>query len=217
MQLTRGASTDAGIVISVQVGRGAPLGPEEIMSGFVKTPVQGGVLVGRLGLDGDEQVDLSVHGGPDKAVYAYASRHYPVWRAQFPRHAGLLVPGGLGENLTVDACDETDVCINDVVSVGTVMLQVTQPRQPCFKFALRFEDVAMPRAMLQNGFSGWYYRVLEPGTLAAGATIRLEERPTPAWPIERVNRQIIQRRGTAADRAEYLRLRSPTVSEHQKR
>ena len=183
------------------------------MSGFVKTVVHGPVMVRPLGIDGDQQVDLRVHGGPDKAVYAYAVRHYPEWRVQFPQHAGLLVPGGLGENLSVDACDETQVCINDIVSVGSVTLQVTQPRQPCFKFALRFDDVAMPRAMIHNGFSGWYYRVLEPGMLAAGAEIRLVERLNPAWPIERVNRQIIQRRGTAMERAEYLRLRAPADAE----
>jgi MOSC domain-containing protein YiiM len=83
---------------------------------------------------------------------------------------------------------------------------VSQPRQPCFKFALRFNDVAMPRAMVRNGMSGWYYRVLEPGSLAAGDEVRLLERPYQQWSIERTNRLIVQRHGTAAEKAEFSRL-----------
>jgi MOSC domain-containing protein YiiM len=163
----------AGVLRSVQVGRAAPLGPDGVMSGFVKSPHDGAVMVNARGLDGDEQVDLRVHGGPDKAVYGYASSRYAEWRAQFPRHAALLVAGGLGENLTMEGCDETQVCVLDVVRIGTVILQVTQPRQPCFKFALRFNDIAMPRAMTQ---------------------------------IARVNRLIVGRRGTPAERAEFAQL-----------
>jgi MOSC domain-containing protein YiiM len=90
--------------------------------------------------------------------------------------------------------------------IGTVVLQVSQPRQPCFKFALRFNDVAMPRAMVRNGMSGWYYRVLEPGSLTAGDEVRLVQRPHPEWTIQRINRQIIQRRGSVADKAEFSQL-----------
>ena len=176
------------------------------MSGFVKTPVQGRVEVGLLGLAGDEQADLSVHGGPDKAVYACPLGNYAVWKAAFPQYEALLVPGGLGENLTIDGFAEGEVCIGDQMQIGTAVLQVTQPRQPCFKFALRFDDVAMPRAMVRNGMSGWYYRVLQPGALSAGDEVRLLERPHPEWTIERTNRQIIQRRGTVADKAEFPRL-----------
>jgi MOSC domain-containing protein YiiM len=195
-----------GFVRSVQVGRIAPLGPDGVMSGFVKKPVQGPVEVGPLGLAGDEQADLSVHGGPDKAVYACSLGNYAAWKAAFPQYEALLVPGGLGENLTIDGIAEDDVCIGDHVRIGTCVLQVSQPRQPCFKFALRFEDVAMPRAMVKNGMSGWYYRVLEPGSLKAGDELRLLKRPHHEWTIERPNRQIIQRRGSAADKAEFSRL-----------
>jgi MOSC domain-containing protein YiiM len=192
-----------GSLRSVQVGRVAPLGPDSVPSGFVKASVQGRVDVGLLGLAGDEQADLSVHGGPDKAVYAYSLGTYAVWKAAFPQYEALLVPGGLGENLTIDGIAEDDVCIADHVRIGTAVLQVSQPRQPCFKFALRFDDVAMPRAMAKNGMSGWYYRVLKPGSLAAGDEVRLIERHHPQWSIERTNRLIIQRRGTAAEKAEF--------------
>lgn len=193
-----------GKVHSIQIGRAAPLGPEGTVSGFVKNPVATAVEVGELGIVGDEQADLRVHGGPDKAVYGYALEHYSTWRAEFPQHAMLLVPGGLGENLTLETCSEADVCVHDVVQIGTAMFQVTQPRQPCFKFALRFDDVAMPRAMIRNGYSGWYYRVLESGRLQAGDVVRLTQRFIPRWPIERVNRLIVQRRATAAERDEFM-------------
>lgn len=201
-----GAGVAAGAVLSVQVGRGAPLGPDGVLSGFVKHSVAGTVTVHELGLEGDEQVDLRVHGGTEKAVYAYASSHYATWRAQFPQHAALLVAGGLGENLTIEACDENQVCVHDIVRIGSVTLRVTQPRQPCFKFALRFDDVAMPHEMIRNGYSGWYYRVVEPGQLAAGNRVLLLDRSAPQWPIARVNLLIIGRRATVGERTEYAQL-----------
>ena len=198
--------TRAGSVVSVRVGRAAPLGPEGVLSGFVKCAVTGPVGVGFTGIAGDEQADLRVHGGPDKAVYGYAELRYAAWRADHPQHAALLVPGGFGENLTIAGCDETTVCLNDIVQIGTCILQVSQPRQPCFKFALRFDDLAMPKAMVLNGYCGWYYRVLEPGRLAAGDALVLQDRTHPLWPINRVNRQIVQRRGSEEDKAEFADL-----------
>jgi MOSC domain-containing protein YiiM len=197
-----------GSVRSVQVGRAAPLGPDGVMSAFVKRAVEGPVEVRTLGLEGDEQVDLRVHGGPDKAVYGYAFSSYVNWRDSFPQYSHLFVPGGLGENLTIEGCDEGNVCLGDIVRIGSATLQVSQPRQPCFKFALRFGDITMPRAMVQNGLCGWYYRVLQPGVLAAGHPIQLQERPHPDWSIQRVNRQIVQRRATASERQEFQRLKS---------
>jgi MOSC domain-containing protein YiiM len=156
-----------------------------VPSGFVKHRVEGAVEVHPLGLRGDAQADLSVHGGPEKAVYGYGVASYALWRAEFPRHAAKFVPGGVGENLAIEGQLEPTVCIGDIVSIGSAVLQVCQPRQPCYKFALRFEDPQLPRAMLQNGRSGWYYRVLQPGTLAAGEAIHLVERPNPTWTVSR--------------------------------
>jgi len=190
----------------------APLGPDKVLSAFVKQPTAGAARVGALGLEGDEQADLRVHGGPGKAVYGYASVNYAAWVEAFPQHAALLVPGGLGENLTLDDCHEQSVHIGDVVRIGSVVLQVTEPRQPCFKFALRFDDVLMVRAMVENGLCGWYYRVLNPGTLAAGDLVALLARPNPTWPIDRVNRQIVQRRASASEREEFAGLASRSAS-----
>jgi MOSC domain-containing protein YiiM len=202
----RQALPDPVRVVSVRIGRAAPLGPEGVLSGFVKHAVTGPVEVTPTGILGDEQADLRVHGGPEKAVYAYAASRYEAWRMAFPHHAALLVPGGFGENLTIAGCDETTVCLNDIVRIGTCLLQISQPRQPCFKFALRFADQSMPRGMVRNGYCGWYYRVLRPGSLAIDATASLEERPHPLWSIDRVNRQIVQRHGTPEDKAEFAAL-----------
>jgi len=98
------------------------------------------------------------------------------------------VPGGFGENLTTRGFDEDRVCIGDVLRIGGVTAQVTQPRQPCFKLGLRFEDSQMLRAMLRSGRSGWYLRVLEPGLVEARASITRISHPNPAWSVARLNR-----------------------------
>jgi MOSC domain-containing protein YiiM len=207
------AKLGAGIVASVQIGRAAPLGPEGVLSGFVKRPVFSPVEVTPTGIVGDQQADLRVHGGPEKAVYGYAASRYDAWLQAVPQHIALLVPGGFGENLTIAGCDETTVCVNDIVRIGSCLLQVSQPRQPCFKFALRFADPTMPQAMVRNGYCGWYYRVLRPGRLAAADTVTLEERPHPLWSIDRVNRRIVQRHGTPEEKSEFAALqRAPLRS-----
>ncbi len=174
---------DSAIVTSVQAGRIAPLGPERIPSAFVKRNVSGPVHVGLVGLDVDEQADLRVHGGPEKAVYAYAAAHYPEWAADFPELASCFVPGSFGENLTIAGLVEQDLCVGDVHGIGSVRLQVCQPRQPCAKLALNFEYPRLPKAMVRNGRSGWYYRVLASGTLQAGDRVELLERPLPDFPF----------------------------------
>jgi MOSC domain-containing protein YiiM len=173
-------------VVSVQVGRVAPLGTNGVASGFVKRQVTGPVRVGKLNLDGDQQADLRVHGGPDKAVYAYAAANYPLWAQDFPEHAALLTPGVFGENLTVAGLVEGGIYAGDVHAIGSARLQVCQPRQPCFKLGLRFDDKRLPRAMVRSGRSGWYYRVIEEGIVSAGDTLRVVERPNPDLPLTRL-------------------------------
>jgi MOSC domain-containing protein YiiM len=197
------ASSPPARVVSVQVGPIAPLGPKAVPSAFIKRPVAGPVEVRALGLAGDAQADLRVHGGPDKAVYAYAEAHYPAWAADFPEHAGRLDPGAFGENLTVAGLDESQICVGDIHAIGTARLQVCQPRQPCFKFALRFQDNRMPKAMVRNGRAGWYYRVLTPGVMAAGDPVRHVERPHPAFPLPRLI-EIVNLRAATAEELELL-------------
>jgi MOSC domain-containing protein YiiM len=176
---------DAISLLAIRVGRSRPLGPEGVPSGFVKDAVEGPVRLRWLGLEGDEQADLRVHGGIDKAVYGYAVSNYPRWRADFPAHAALFVPGGVGENLAIEGLDEASVCIGDVHAIGTAQLVVCQPREPCFKFALRFDDEQVVHAMVRNGRSGWYYRVAREGAVQAGDRVQCVERPNPAWTIAR--------------------------------
>ncbi len=139
------ASRCIGRVVSVQAGQIAPLGPQGVPSAFVKGSVAGAVHVGPEGLEHDSQADRRVHGGADKAVYAYAAKHYPAWTTEFPELAAQFIAGGFGENLTIEGLDESDLCVGDVHGVGGVRLQVCQPRQPCFKLALRFHDKRLPR------------------------------------------------------------------------
>lgn len=172
-------------MLSVQVGKIALLGPNRVPSGFVKTPVAGPVEITAAGLAGDEQADLRVHGGPDKAVYGYASSAYPAWQRDFPHLAARFVFGSMGENLTIDGLDEAHVHIGDRVRVGGALLQVSEPRQPCFKLALAFDEPRLAQAMTRSGRCGWYYRMLEPGLVAAGDTIDLVDRPNGGWPVSR--------------------------------
>jgi MOSC domain-containing protein YiiM len=184
---------------AVQVGRIAPLGPDAVLSGFVKNSVPHRVDVAVLGLVGDEQADLTVHGGPEKAVYGYASDHYARWLAEYPEHADLLVPGGFGENLTIAGLVEADVFVGDIHRIGSALLQVCQPRQPCFKLALHFGDKRLPKAMVRSGRAGWYYRVLEPGQLGAGDEVRLVDRPQSGFPLARLITIINRNEATSAE------------------
>ncbi|HJV51803.1 MAG TPA: MOSC domain-containing protein [Noviherbaspirillum sp.] len=147
-----------------------------IMTAIHKQPVPGAVRVHRLGLAGDEQADLTVHGGLDKAVYAYPSEHYAFWAAQ--RLAALqreepLPPGSMGENLTLQGLLEQDVWVGDRLRIGSALLQVTEPRRPCYKFAAKMGFSHAVKTMMQSGFSGFYLRVIEAGEIAAGDGIAL--------------------------------------------
>lgn len=173
-------------IASIQVGRIAPLGPERVASSFIKRAVSGPIKADALGLDGDHQADLSVHGGPEKAVYAYASARYPDWAAAFPDLAPRFIAGAMGENLTVDGLIEDDLCVGDVHAIGGALLQVCQPRQPCFKLALALGEPRLGKHMVRTGHSGWYYRVLREGPIAAGDHVVLAERPNPSFAFPRL-------------------------------
>jgi MOSC domain-containing protein YiiM len=190
---------------AVRVGRVAPLGLQGVPSGYIKQSSVAPVSVSMLGLMGDEQADLSVHGGPDKAVYGYAASHYALWRSEIPAHADLLVPGGMGENLTITGIDEADLRVGDVHRIGTVTMQVCQPRQPCFKLAAYFNDPKMLRAFVRSGRSGWYYRVLEAGKLCAGDDVHLLDRPQ-AFPFARLLAIVNGATATPAEIADLSRM-----------
>lgn len=147
-----------------------------IVSGIHKRPVVGPVTVRKLGLTGDEQADLTVHGGLDKAVYAYPSEHYVFWAAQklaVLKRGEPLPPGSMGENLTIEGLLESDVWIGDRLHIGSAILEVTQPRQPCFKFNAKMGFSHAAKMMVQAGNSGFYLRVMQTGEVRAGDVITL--------------------------------------------
>lgn len=155
-------------------------------SAVVKRAVSGPVRLGLTNLDGDEQADRVYHGGPDKAVMVYAADHYDRWRRE------LAMPdlpfGAFGENFTVEGLTEANVNLGDVWQVGQAVVQVAQPRQPCWKLARRWRIKTLALQLQETGRTGWYFRVLKEGVVAAGMTLQRLERPYPTWTIERMNR-----------------------------
>ncbi len=165
----------------VNVGTARPLriGERRILTAIGKAPVAEPVRVGRMGLDGDEQADPSVHGGLEKAVYAYPAVHYAFWQAQ-RRERGVslfdevLPPGFMGENLTVEGLLEHEVFVGDRLHFPDCVLRVTAPREPCYKFNAVMGFAQAGRAMALAGHCGYYLAVDEPGTIAAGQTAWLQ-------------------------------------------
>ena len=139
---------------------------KSVTTGIFKAPVDGPVALRRHNLDGDEQADLSVHGGPTKAVYVYPAQHYDYWRHELASND--LLWGSFGENFTVDALNEEAVCIGDEFRVGNVRLVVTEPRMPCFKLGIRFDRADMVKLFLKSQRTGFYFGVVEEGEVQAG-------------------------------------------------
>ena len=163
-------------IISVNVGlpRLVLRNGEPVSTGIFKEPVDGRVRVRTLNLDGDRQSDLSVHGGPEKAVYLYPSEHYEFWKHELPE---MNLPWGMfGENLTTTGLFETEVHIGDRFRVGTAELKVTQPRMPCYKLGIRFGRADIIKRFLVSERSGFYFSVLREGELGAGDDVELLER-----------------------------------------
>jgi MOSC domain-containing protein YiiM len=142
---------------------------QTLTTAIFKAPVQGQVMMRTLDLDGDRQADLSVHGGPYKAVYAYPVEHYSFWRTELPEME--LRWGAFGENLTTEGLDESSTHIGDRFRIGAATVMVTQPRVPCFKLAAKFRRDDILKRFLSSGRSGFYFSVVEEGLIAAGDTI----------------------------------------------
>ena len=165
-----------GTIVSINVARPGTITwrGKEVDTGIFKEPIAGAVAVGRLGLAGDRQADLRVHGGPRKAVYLYPAEHYEFWRREFPDRA--LPPGTFGENLTTSGILETDVREGDQLRIGNVLLEVTDPRFPCFKLQAKFGVRDMIRRFAEAGRSGLYVAVIDTGTIETGQAIELTRR-----------------------------------------
>jgi len=157
-------------VLSVNVGmpRAVEWQGTTLLTGIFKDPVTGSVPLRALNLAGDAQADLSLHGGPDKAVYAYPSEHYGAWEARLGRR---LLPGAFGENFTTEGLVEDRVHIGDEFRIGTARLVITQPRLPCYKLGIRFDDPSIVRTFLKTGWPGIYFAVVEEGMVGPGDSI----------------------------------------------
>ncbi len=199
---------------SLQIGRviteGDPATDDPLQrqwtTAFYKTPIVGPVRLNRLGLAGDAVADHRHHGGEEKAALCYAAAHYDAWQQEHPELAsgpeklasgpeklasGLekrgIGPGGFAENLTIAGIDEQTACIGDRFQINDCQIEISQPRQPCWKIARRWGIKTMTKRVAQTGRTGWYVRVLTEGTIDTGHRMELIDRPNPNWPIARAN------------------------------
>ena len=178
---------------------------------FFKEPAHGPVYLGKTNLNGDGQADLIHHGGPDKAVLAYAATHYAYWRVTMNNPS--LPFGAFGENFTVQGLSEAEVCIGDTWQIGDqAVVQVSQPRQPCWKLARRWRIKPLALQVQQTGRTGWYFRVLKEGVVAAGMQLVLKERPNTGWTVERANRVMHADKANIAEALELAAI--PLLSEN---
>jgi MOSC domain-containing protein YiiM len=165
---------------------------------YVKDEVAGPVRVTALGLEGDEQANRDVHGGPQMAVLAYADAHYALWRAN-PALAAMGA-GAFGENLALTGPDESDVCIGDVWETGAVRFEVSQPRGPCAAISRHWNVPDLMQQATATTRIGWYLRVAREGTIARGESLRLTARPHPEWTVARVFRLRVDKQRDPAER-----------------
>jgi MOSC domain-containing protein YiiM len=188
------------LLVSIQIGLPRSYGYEGAddpmdrpwQTGFFKQPVDDPRWLGKTNLAGDGQADLTAHGGPDKAVLSYAASHYPEWRQELQRPD--LPHGAFGENFTIDGLSEETVCLGDTYRLGDAIVQVSQPRQPCWKLAWRWRMKELTALVERSGRTGWYIRVLEEGEVRPGLALTLLERPYPEWTIARASRVMRGRR-----------------------
>jgi len=176
-------------IASVQVGMPRQFPADDSrrpwVSGIIKEPVQGKVDVGPTNLGGDGQADLVHHGGADKAVLLYPGEHFRHWQTEFPDVR--WGSGTFGENFTTSGGLETDVCIGDVFAVNNCRLQVSQPRQPCWKLSRRWELPSLAVRVQQTRRTGWYFRVLQCGSVGPGDSMVLCDRPHRDWTVAAAN------------------------------
>jgi MOSC domain-containing protein YiiM len=182
-------------IISVNVGRPrlAVWNGQTVSTGIYKTPVEGRVMLRTLNLDGDRQADLTVHGGPAKAAYAYPSEHYGYWRGELPK---MELPWGMfGENFTTEGLDESSVNIGDRFRLGDAEVSVTQPRMPCYKLGIKFGRSDILRRFLASGRTGFYFSVEREGEVGAGDEFELIARDRNNVTVADITRLYARDRG----------------------
>jgi MOSC domain-containing protein YiiM len=175
-------------LISVNVGlpRVVRSNGDSVTTGIFKEPVAGRVMLRTLNLDGDRQADLSVHGGPSKAVYVYPAEHYDYWQRELPE---MELPWGMfGENFTATGLAESELNIGDQFRVGSALVMVTEPRMPCYKLGIRFNRPDILKRFLASGRTGFYFAVLQEGEVGAGDPIELIKRNEGSVKVSEITR-----------------------------
>ena len=199
-------------LLSIQVGTPTEYGSDGAadphdqrwLTSFFKQPVSGPIRVLTDRIEGNEQADCRFHGDVDKALLAYSADHYPLWQDELtlPDMTG----GGFGENLTITGQTEQTVCIGDRYSINDVILEVTQPRQPCWKLARRWRLPDLPKRVIRHSRTGWYFRVIRPGTIESGQEVTLLSSPHPEWTIARANQVFYTKGGPTEERRQLAML-----------
>ncbi|MDO9412671.1 MAG: MOSC domain-containing protein [Pseudolabrys sp.] len=171
----------------------APLGPRALPSGIAKRPTAGPWTITPTGIAGDAQGDTKHHGGLEKAIHHYPRDHYAAWQMENPAVTAFHDAPAFGENISTSGITEADVCLGDIYRLGDVTLQISQGRQPCWRLGAHSGWAELPKRVRETGRSGWYYRVLEAGEVAPGSSLRLEQRPQPAWSVARLMHAMLAR------------------------
>ena len=186
-------ASDSMLLESIQVGLPRVMGEaaatdpmdREWYSGIFKEAVHSAVTAHLEGLAGDGQADWKNHGGPDKAINAYPIEHYDHWTTSLKQ---AFAAGAFGENFTTRGITEADISIGDIFRIGGILVQVSQPRQPCWKLARKWRIKDLAHQVQSTGRTGWYFRVLETGQVEAPAPMILKDRPYPEWTVQEANR-----------------------------
>jgi MOSC domain-containing protein YiiM len=192
-------------VKAVCTGTARPFNGAEL-SAFAKRPREGAVQVLTDGLAPDEQADRRVHGGPEMALHLYPLDHHAFWREQLGDHPLLAEPGAFGSNLAVSGLTEEMVHIGDRFRLGTALIEISQPRQPCWKIEHRFGHKGMVAKIVTTGRCGWYFRVLETGEVAAGNKLERIANGAPEWSVARVFRALVAGKASSEELAELAAL-----------
>ncbi len=193
------------LVEAVCTGTARPFNGAEL-SAITKRPRDGAVQVLIEGLAPDEQADRSVHGGPEMALHLYPLDHHAWWRGEIGDHPALDEPGGFGSNLAVTGLTEEHVHIGDRFRLGSALIEISQPRQPCWKIEHRFARKGMVAQIVQTGRCGWYFRVLETGEVAAGDSLERVSIGAADWSVARVFRALVAGKATPDELAQLAAL-----------
>ena len=169
------------------------LEPDGDKTGIYKSPIEK-ACIDLNGIIGDVQVDKRFHGGPEKALHQFALTSYQTIIEQFPDLKGIAIPGSIGENLNSDNLNDSNVCIGDTYKLGSILIQVSQPRRPCWKINHKFDVSQLAKFIAQQHITGWYYRVLEPGNVQIGDNITLVDHHKNSLTVEELSRITLEHR-----------------------